>query len=163
MHANSEAPHIDRQTLTIDNFFKSSKLKILWAPFFLSPIPLQLSVFVIKASVASYQHVILFSALCFRALSWIKQNFWCTWLLWDTGLSCTLQDAIETHNRRLDSCKDWKMVISSLEQLFEKNSGKADSRKIIGWYQNLWWLHLFQWICVSLNSPEVWLPCLQWC
>lgn len=80
-----------------------------------------------------------------------------------TGLNCTLQEATEIHNRRLDSCKDWKMVISSLEQLFESNSGKADSRKIIVWYRNLWWLHLFQWICASFHSPEVWLPWLQWC
>lgn len=75
MHANSETHHTDGKTLTVDNFFKSSELKILQPAIFLSPIPLQLSVFVIKDSIASFQHEILFSTLCFRALFWIKQNF----------------------------------------------------------------------------------------
>lgn len=42
---------------------------------FLSSISLQPNVFVIKALIDSFQHAILFSALCFRVLSWINQNF----------------------------------------------------------------------------------------
>lgn len=140
---------------------ESSKLKILLAVGFLFPIHIQPNVFVMKALIASFQHAFLFALEPFLGSSRISDVHDCCEIC--RGLNCTLQLASEIHKRRMDSCKDWEMVISSLEQVFESNSGKADSRQITAWYQNLWWFHFSQWLCASSCTPEVWLPWLEWC